>query len=153
MQTQNFLGLAHLAGAGLLYLTATQLEFSGMWTWMFIYCLFYAPTLALTNSICFRNLVNPETDFGKIRMWGTIGWIFVGWLVTFIRSNWQTEAWTGGSDLLVIAAATSAIMGFYCFTLPKTPPVASKQNPFAFLEALSLLKDKNFLIFIPDFPC
>jgi|TARA_B100001750_G_C15491564_1_gene591595 nucleoside transporter len=148
MQTQNFLGLAHLAGAGLLYLTATQLEFSGMWTWMFIYCLFYAPTLALTNSICFRNLVNPETDFGKIRMWGTIGWIFVGWLVTFIRSNWQTEAWTGGSDLLVIAAATSAIMGFYCFTLPKTPPVASKQNPFAFLEALSLLKDKNFLIFM-----
>ncbi len=148
MQTQNFLGFAHLAGAGLLYLTATQLEFSGMWTWMFIYCLFYAPTLALTNSICFRNLANPETDFGKIRMWGTIGWIFVGWLVTFIRSNWQTEAWTGGSDLLVIAAATSAIMGFYCFTLPKTPPVANKQNPFAFLEALSLLKDKNFLIFM-----
>ena len=148
METQLFLGIAHLAGAVFLYMTAMQQDFSSMWTWMFIYCLFYAPTLALTNSICFRHLTNAEEEFGKIRMWGTIGWIAVGWMVTFMRSTWQTESWAGGSDLLVFAAVASAIMGLFCFSLPKTKPIDSKQNPLAFLEALSLLKDRNFLIFM-----
>lgn len=148
MQTQKFLGFAHLIGAVLLYFTAIQLEYQPMLWWMFFYSLAYAPTLALSNSICFRNLDNAEEDFGKIRMWGTVGWIGVGWLVTFMRSTWQTQTWAGGSDLLIIAAAISGVMGLFCFTLPKTPPVSSKKNPFAFLEALSLLKDRNFLIFM-----
>ena len=146
--TQLFLSIAHLLGGVLLYFTAHQTEFSSMWTWMFAYCLLYAPTLALTNSICFRNLENAEVEFGKIRMWGTIGWIAVGWMVTFMRSQWHTENWTGGSDLLLFASVASIIMGLYCFTLPKTPPVASQSSPLAFLEALSLLKDRNFLIFM-----
>ena len=146
--TQLFLSIAHLLGGVLLYFTALQTEFSSMWTWMFAYCLLYAPTLALTNSICFRNLENAEVEFGKIRMWGTIGWIAVGWMVTFMRSQWHTENWTGGSDLLLFASVASIIMGLYCFTLPKTPPVASQSSPLAFLEALSLLKDRNFLIFM-----
>ena len=146
--TQLFLSFAHLLGGVLLYFTALQTEFSSMWTWMFAYCLLYAPTLALTNSICFRNLENAEVEFGKVRMWGTIGWIAVGWMVTFMRSNWQTADWTGGSDLLVFASVASIIMGVYCLTLPKTPPVANQKSPLAFLEALSLLKDRNFLIFM-----
>lgn len=148
MQTQKFLGFAHLIGAVLLYFTAIQLEYQPMLWWMFFYSLAYAPTLALSNSICFRNLDNAKEDFGKIRMWGTVGWIGVGWFVTFMRSTWQTQTWAGGSDLLIIAAAISLIMGLFCFTLPKTPPVSSKKNPFAFLDALSLLKDRNFLIFM-----
>jgi len=146
--TQIFLGIAHIVGSIFLYLTAIQNEFSSMWTWMFIYCLLYAPTLALTNSICFRNLRKAEEEFGKIRMWGTVGWIAVGWMVTFMRSTWQTQNWEGGSDLLVFAGVTSLIMGLFCFTLPNTPPIASKKKPLAFLEALSLLKDRNFLIFM-----
>ena len=148
MPTQLFLGSAHLVGGVLLYFTAIQNEFGPMWTWMFVYCLFYAPTLAVTNSICFRNLENAEVEFGKIRMWGTIGWIAVGWMVTIMRSQWNTQDWAGGSDLLMFAAVMSIIMGAYCLTLPNTPPVASKTNPYAFLEAISLLKDRNFLIFM-----
>ena len=148
MPTQLFLGSAHLVGGVLLYFTAIQNEFGPMWTWMFVYCLFYSPTLAVTNSICFRNLENAEVEFGKIRMWGTIGWIAVGWMVTIMRSQWNTQDWAGGSDLLMFAAVMSIIMGAYCLTLPNTPPVASKTNPYAFLEAISLLKDRNFLIFM-----
>ena len=148
LPTQLFLGAAHLVGGIFLYFTAIQNEFGPMWTWMFGYCLFYAPTLVLTNSICFRNLENAEVEFGKIRMWGTIGWIAVGWMVTIMRSQWNTQDWTGGSDLLIFAAIISIIMGAYCLTLPNTPPFASKTNPYAFLEAISLLKDRNFLIFM-----
>lgn len=148
MPTQTFIGIAHLVGGVLLYMTALQTEYSSMWKWMLAYSMFYAPTLALTNSICFRNLKDVEGEFGRIRMWGTLGWIAIGWTVTMIRTVWHTESWKGGSDLLVIAAITSVIMGIFSFTLPHTPPKKSKEKPFAFLEALSLLKDKNFFIFI-----
>ena len=148
MPTQLFLAVAHLLGAVFLYLTAVQTQFAPMWMWMFAYSLCYAPTLALTNSICFHNLADAERDFGKIRLWGTIGWIVAGLMVWGIRSQWHTELWTDKSDLLLIAAALSALMGFFCFALPHTPPRRESQKPFAFLEALTLLKDRNFLVFM-----
>ncbi len=148
MPTQVFLALAHLVGAVLLYMTAVQTHFGAMWVWMFLYCLCYAPTLALTNSICFHNLRDAERDFGRIRLWGTIGWIIAGLLVWGIRRTWHTDQWVDRSDLLLTAAVLSAIMGLFCFALPHTPPRKQSRNPFAFLEALALLKDRNFLVFI-----
>lgn len=148
MPTQLFLALAHLLGAVFLYLTAVQTQFAPMWGWMLAYSLCYAPTLALTNSICFHNLADTQRDFGKIRLWGTIGWIIAGLLVWGIRSRWHTEQWTDRSDLLLIAAALSALMGLCCFALPHTPPRRKSQNPLALLEALTLLKDRNFLVFM-----
>jgi len=148
MPTQVFLGIAHLVGAAFLYLSAVQTRFPPMFLWMLIYSLCYAPTLALTNSICMRNLVDTERDFGKIRLWGTIGWIVAGLLVAGIRYVWHTGDWNDRSDLFLIAALLSAIMGLYCFALPHTPPTRSATNPLAFLEALSLLRDRNFLVFM-----
>jgi hypothetical protein len=57
------------------------------------YAFFYAPTLALSNSVAFRNLKDPEVEFGPIRVWGTIGWIVANLLVTFMRSNFQSLQW------------------------------------------------------------
>lgn len=148
MPTQVFLGIAHLLGAALLYVTATQTEFGPMWIWMFIYSLLYAPTLALTNSICFHNLADSQREFGRVRMWGTIGWIVVGVSVWLIRRQWHTENWNQTSDLLIFAAACSLVMGVFCFLLPHTPPRKESKHPLAFLEALTLLKDRNFLIFM-----
>jgi nucleoside transporter len=148
MPTQVFLGIAHLLGAFLAYMTAIQTEFTSMWFWMLLYSLLYAPTLALTNSICFHNLSDAERQFGRIRMWGTAGWIVVGLAVWPIRSLFGTENWAGRSDLLIITAVLSAVMGAFCFMLPHTPPRGESRNPFAFFEALSLLKDRNFLVFM-----
>lgn len=146
--TQVFLGVAHLIGAGALYMTAIQTEFGPMWWWMLLFSLFYAPTLALTNSICFHNLADAERDFGRVRMWGTIGWIVAGVAVTVIRRVWHTEAWANGTDLFVIGAVVAFVQGLFCFALPHTPPTRQSKHPFAFLEALSLLKDKYFLVFM-----
>jgi nucleoside transporter len=148
MPTQIFLAIAHLLGAVLLVVTAFQTRFQGMWIWMFLYSLCYAPTLALTNSICFRNLENVERDFGRIRMWGTIGWIVAGILITGIRLQWKTELWTTKSDLLLYAAFFSLLLGLFCFALPHTPPNKKSENPYAFLDAIGMLKDSNFLVFI-----
>ena len=146
--TQLFLGVAHTVGAFLLYKTAVQHDYGQMWWWMLGYSLLYAPTLALTNSLSFHHLEDASRDFPKIRVWGTPGWILVGWFILVLRQNWQTDVWEGGSDVLMVGAACSLLMGIYCFTLPHTPPKKEGENPLAFLEAIQMLKDKNFLVFI-----
>ncbi len=61
-----------------------------MWL-MLLYCCIYAPTLALTNSIAFINLKNSEKEFGKIRVWGTIGWIAAGLAPGRLAARWPSR--------------------------------------------------------------
>lgn len=51
-----------------------------------------------------------------------------------------------------MSAVSSTILGFFSFTLPKTPPKAAKDErsnlrEILGLDALTLLKDRNFLVF------
>ena len=79
-----------------------------MWI-MIAYSLCYMPTLTLTNSISFRNLSNPDKQFGSIRVLGTIGWIVAGWIVGFLINN------TSPVPLYLAAGASvEASMKFTC---------------------------------------
>jgi hypothetical protein len=118
-----------------------------MWL-MLLYSLIYAPTLALTNSIAFINLQDSEKDFGKIRVWGTIGWIAAGLALTgwrLLAKSPDDIAMKG--DMLILAGVFSIIMGFLSFGLPKTPPKKEGAKPWAFLEAFKMFKNRNFLVF------
>lgn len=53
-------------------------SFEGFLVFSLLYSLVYSPTLSLTNSISFHHLRDRDRDFGKVRLWGTIGWIVVG---------------------------------------------------------------------------
>lgn len=143
--TQLFLGVVHLIGGVFLLLMARERSFAPMMTYMGVYTVLYAPTLALTNSICFQNLEDVGRDFGRIRVFGTLGWIAVGWVLTVWRTT-VSEPVLG--DLFYLAGGASILLGVFCFFLPHTPPKKEAERPFAFLEALSLLKDKNFAIFL-----
>ena len=142
--TQHFLAVVHILGGVFLLLMARERDFAPMITYMAIYTLLYAPTLALTNSICFHHLNDPNRDFGRIRVLGTIGWIAAG----LILSSWRFLSAGVTGDLFYLAGALSLILGLFCFFLPDTPPKKQTENPLAFLEALKLLKDKNFLVFL-----
>ena len=147
--TQKIIAFLQLTGGVLLVFISFVSEYSIMMGLMFLYCLFYAPTLALTNSIVFINLENSEKDFGRIRVWGTIGWIVAGLLLSawriLAKSN---EAIVFQGDTLLLAGIFSLIMGIQAFSLPNTPPKKEGTKPWAFLEALKMLKNKNFAIFI-----
>jgi len=146
--TQYVLVFLQLIGGALLIYMSYVTDYKAMAWLMFIYCVFYAPTLALTNSIAFINLKNSEKEFGAIRVWGTIGWIAAGLALAGWRTLAKsTEAIALQGDTLFLAGIFSIIMGLTSFMLPHTPPKKEAANPLAFLEAIKMLKDKNFLVF------
>ena len=144
--SQYFLAIAHLLGAVLLFIAARKTKFFSLFAVLGLYCLLYAPTLALANSVMFKNLPNPESQSGTIRVWGTIGWIAAGLLLALWRNAGSLII--KGSDALNLAAFFSIIMGLFCFLLPNTPPPAKPSSPWAFIAAFKLLSDYNFLIFL-----
>lgn len=146
--SEKVIGVLQILGGILLIVTASVTSFQQMMWLMLLYCLVYAPTLALTNSIAFVNLKNSEEEFGAIRVWGTIGWIAAGWILAGWR--WLAKSPEGiaiKGDTLLLAGIFSLIMGLYSFSLPHTPPKKDAAKPWAFLEAIKMLKDKNFLVF------
>jgi nucleoside transporter len=146
MPAQRALALFHLLGGLLLFGLAFQRELLPMTALMLGYTFFYAPTLALSNSVAFRNLKNPEIEFGPIRVWGTIGWIVANLLVTFVRSNFQSLQW-GIIDVFALAGGISVLAALLSLTLPHTPPAKESSDPLAFTKAFDLLRDPNYRIF------
>ena len=146
--TQKVIAGLQLVGGAILLFGAAVTSYGALVWLMLVYCLVYAPTLALTNSIAFINLPDSEKDFGKIRVWGTIGWIVAGWALAgwrFLAKPVPGIAIRG--DMLFLAGIFSVIMGVMSFRLPHTPPRKEGTKPWAFLEAFKMLKDRDFLIF------
>lgn len=169
LPTQAFLGIVHILGGFMLIYISTIQDFTLLWWMMFLYSILYAPTLALTNSICFHHLKNKDRDFGIIRSFGTSGWIAAGLLLTawwfYIEPmgiTWEEIGKLSGDEkarqtadfiakesrLFSLGGVVSLILGLYCFTLPHTPPAKEGTHPLAFLEALKLCKNKNFAFFL-----
>jgi len=146
MPAQRALALFHLLGGLLLFGLAFQRELLPMTALMLAYAFFYAPTLALSNSIAFRNLKDPEVEFGPIRVWGTIGWIVASWLVTFVRSNFQSLQW-GLIDIFALSGGISVLAALLSLILPHTPPAKEAADPLAFRKAFGLLRDPNYRVF------
>jgi len=147
--SQKVIGILHLLGGVFMLVLASITNYSTMMWMMFVYSLVYAPTLALTNSLAFHHLSSTEKEFGLIRAGGTIGWIAIGLLL----SGWRIFATSSPAfgiqgDTLFLAGVVSILTGLFSFSLPHTPPKKEASNPFAFIEAIKMLKDKNFAIFM-----
>src|SRR4051794_30847813 len=80
--TERYLALSHLLGGGLLLTAAALTNWFHIYLVLLIYAIIYMPTLALTNSISFHHMENPDREFGKIRVGGTMGWIVANLLLT-----------------------------------------------------------------------
>lgn len=148
--TEKFLGISHLLGAVLVWQLASIETYQGFLLFSLAYSLIYSPTLSLTNSLSFHHLTNRDRDFGKVRLWGTIGWIVVGigigqWLLhRHTPALGDAEAIVaaqaaGKADAFRLSAILGAAMGLYCFTLPRTPPMrGAKKN--ATIEAIGQIR-------------
>jgi len=131
--TERVLAACHLAGAVLIWQLAAIDSHAGFLLFSLAYSLVYAPTLSLTNSLALHHLPDRDRDFGRVRLWGTLGWICAGlavgqWLLllhTPLKVPPEVVAAAqaaGRADAFRLSAVLGALMGLYCLTLPATPP-------------------------------
>jgi nucleoside transporter len=162
---ERFLAFSHLV-AGLAILGLAQVtSFWPFFLLMLVHCLFYVPTISITNSIAFANMRDPQQEFGLVRVGGTIGWILAAWPFVFLLVDWTQvpalgevgfKQWLGtalGSPLkgeaflrgsaasFTVAGVASLVLAAYSLTLPHTPPKppAEGESSLAWLEAIKLL--------------
>ncbi|WP_040401227.1 MFS transporter [Cecembia lonarensis] len=151
---EKLLGGLHLLGGFFLFMAYQADSFTNFYPFIFIYMVLYMPTLALVNSVSFRQMTDPGTEFPSIRVWGTIGWIVSGLVISYVFFWDAADNMREGmlKNTFLMAAIASAALGIFSFTLPKTPPKARSDNKINIkdilgLDAISLLKDKNYAVF------
>ena len=126
------------------YFVTKATSFGSVYALMFIYCLCYFPTIALTNSLTLQHLKDTGRDFPLIRVFGTLGWIAIG--VTIGRLGVETS-----TVPFLLAAGASVVMSIFSLTLPHTPPPSKGQSVtlrrILGLDALVMLKRPSFAVF------
>jgi nucleoside transporter len=139
--TERVLGVLHLIGAACLFLAAEQTSFSLLMILLVVNALCFMPTLALANSLAFRNIDDPD-KFSRIAVFGTIGWIVSGLIVGFVLGD-------GTKWFFYLAGGGAAAMGLYSFSLPHTPPKGKEEagGDVLGLRTLRLLIEPSFLVF------
>jgi|TARA_B110000037_G_scaffold133622_1_gene151538 nucleoside transporter len=151
---EKILGVLHLVGAILMFQMSQTNGFTLFYPYILGYMICYMPTLALVNSVSFNQMKNPAKEFSFVRVWGTVGWIAAGLAISYIFHWDSTENIQAGmlQNTFLLSAIASLLLGILSFTLPKTPPRVSKNEKVTLsdilgLDALKLLKDRNFFIF------
>jgi len=169
---ERVLAFSHLVGGLAILSLAWTRSYWPFFLLMLLHCLLYVPTLSITNSIAFASLKDPQREFGRVRLWGTIGWIAAAWPFTFILVDWAKVSaakpqgfvnWIGtvlGSGLTgdplkeatawtyIVAGVASLTLAALSLALPHTPPKKAEhtENKLAWLEACRLLKHPFVLV-------
>lgn len=143
--SQKVMAILHLINVGVILCVPQFIEAQDTTmtlVMIFLVGLLFYPTTALANSISFSH-INGVKYFPVIRVFGTFGFMAIGFIIGQMGYSGDTMTW-------YIASAAGVGLGLYCFTLPDTPPKA-KGSTFTLrdllcLDALSLFKDRNFSI-------
>ncbi len=162
MNAERYLGILLILGGVLKFATYYAHGYNSFLALSILYSIAYMPTLALTNSIAFAHLKDPQKQFGPVRTWGTIGWIVASnafpliWLQTNLHPTALPPFLSGDpkpdqagliAEALRVSGVLAMLYGVWAMVmLPKTPPSRSTEHPLAFLEAFSLLSKPGLLV-------
>jgi nucleoside transporter len=157
---QRVLGVCHLLGGLCILAVPFARDFWSVFGLMLGHCVFYGPTMALTNSIAFKNIASAKDDFGFIRLWGTIGWIAASVPMAILLNDGYREYFfklepVRPKDLAVIfqvAGIAALALAAYSLFLPHTPPTPGSGEKSSIGAALGLLgKPVILILFIATF--
>jgi MFS family permease len=149
LNAERALAVLLVFAGGVRYALAYVSDFHVFLVLSMTYALVATPTAALTNSISFQSLEDPETSFPHLRIWGTIGWI--------AAANLFPLLWLATDDLAVNTARVadafklSGILSagyalFAAMALPRTPPTRHARHPLAFAHAFKLFAHRGFFV-------
>ena len=148
---QRLLGYCHFLAAIFMFLAAYCGQTGHLNSVFWVYTLsvaFYMPTLALSNSVAYNGLtkagMDTVKDFPPIRVFGTVGFICMMWLVDLM-------GFQANQNQFVASGVMSILLFLYTFTLPSCPVSNSEDKQSlidAFgLRAFMLFKQKRMAIF------
>lgn len=147
MSTEKVLALSHaIAGIAMVTLAFTT-TFWPFFVIMLVYQLVFMPTLSLTNAIVFHHVADAQKDFGRIRLWGTIGWIAASWPFYFLLAGKTgAELHAALPSIFWVSGIASFVLAAFSLSLPATPPAKAEGARSAPLEAIRLLAIPSFLV-------
>jgi len=177
MSSEKYLAIAHFTG-GLTLLSipvATEMyrqtgtNFAAVMVLVGLFSFAYFPTIPLASAMTFRHLPDPARDFGKVRLWGTVGWMLAGWCLSIWLGRGDAYRWLSenfvdykptldrfvyafrwvsppsSADCFKLAAILSFALSSFCVFLPATPPAQAKsQSQIAPLATFRMFGDKTF---------
>ena len=183
LASEKYLAISHFVGGMTLLALPyavqlyreTQASFAILLFLVGLYAVAYFPTVPVATSLSFRHLADPNSQFGKVRLAGTVGWILAGlglslWLGQADVLRWLSEravtwkpylnAWQhaveqvrfpDSADCFRIAALLSFALSSFCIFLPRTPPARpaeSAHRAVAPLAVLTMFRDRTFSLLI-----
>ena len=113
--TEKLLAFINLCSGGILLVVAGLHSFWLIYPLLMLYFLFFVPTFALSTALAFFHIPDGTKNFPKIRVWGTIGWVVAGVLISYLDIEKL-------ADPMRISGISSILTALYCLTLPHTPP-------------------------------
>jgi len=149
--SQKVLTALNFGCAVLFFLGARQTSPAAMFVILLLAMFCYMPTWSLTNAIAMANY--PSEKFPQIRVFGSIGWVACAVFSLIAATKmFGGKSIDGTAIPLYCGAATALVAALLNLTLPNTPPPAKGKEASIVdalgLRALTLLKDRNFAIFI-----
>ncbi|MDX1586690.1 MAG: MFS transporter [Balneolaceae bacterium] len=153
--TEKVLGTLHILGAAFMFLTPFASDAPLLFILLLLaYNLCYMPTMSLANTLAFHNMEDQEKQFPIIRVFGTVGWIVAGLIVSFVLGAFVAEGLQPEQTAmpLYLASGASLLLGLFSFSLPHTPPPAAGESvsvkSIIGVDALKQLGSKSFYIFL-----
>jgi MFS family permease len=149
-----------ILAAGLLWTLSTLTSPLMLIVTMQAFWLVQVPSLTLGTVLAFAHQERGDEHFGRIRLWGTVGWAAPSWLLGYWFSN---PEWLKGllawlrpdrpaselADVFRLSAAVAVVLVLYTLTLPHTPPQQTAAGKrWAFVEAFKLVQtDRGFAVY------
>src|SRR5687768_3698122 len=85
--SEKLLGILGILGGLAMFGLARASSFGGFYPLLIAYCAFYAPTLALGNSLSLHHLADAKNDFPRIKIFSAIGWIAGGVTLSLLQGE------------------------------------------------------------------
>jgi MFS family permease len=137
-----------LLAAGLLWLLPQLNTPLAVFACCLAFWMVMTPVLTWGIALAFAHLPQAERHYGRVRLWGTVGWV---------APNLLLGGWLAGGDCSSPAADLAAcprlggllalVLAAYALTLPHTPPCRGRQPGWAPLQALALLRHRSFAVY------
>ena len=96
------------------------------------------------TTIALNSLEDEQRSFGFYRVWGTVGWVLVGWSVSWFGLDSSTRVGDVAFGLRLVA-------GLCAFLLPHTPPLANDSKGWKSalgLDSITIFRNRDHRVYL-----